>query len=56
MSGTSAPADASGLRETGREVLTFSGMGGAVFDGLPPLEAVHFDEGGASGIERHDEV
>lgn len=58
MSGTCATADASasGLRETGREALTFSGMGGAVFDDLPPLEAVHFDQGADSGNERHDEV
>lgn len=31
------------MRETGRESLTFSGMGGAVFEGFPALEAVHFD-------------
>lgn len=56
MSGTSATADASGLRETDREALTFSGMGGAVFAGLPPFEAVHFDEAEVSGSDRHDEV
>eukprot|EP00752_Nemacystus_decipiens_P004883 g4443.t1 len=55
MSGTSASPDASGLRETSRELLTFSGMGGAVFDGLPPLEAVHFDEGKATESDgRHE--
>lgn len=38
------------LRETGREALTFSGMGAAVFDGVPALEAVHF-EGSAGGTD-----
>ncbi|CAM9110671.1 unnamed protein product [Ectocarpus fasciculatus] len=38
------------LRETGREALAFSGMGAAVFDGVPALEAVHFDgEKGSAG-------
>eukprot|EP00903_Cladosiphon_okamuranus_P010817 g10219.t1 len=57
MSGALTTADASGLRELGRETLTFSGMGRAVFDGLPRLEAVHFDEGkaSASGSDRCDE-
>ncbi|CAM9573726.1 unnamed protein product [Pylaiella littoralis] len=32
------------LREMGRETLTFTGMGAAVFDGFPALEAVHLDE------------
>lgn len=31
------------LREAGREALAFSGMGAAVFDGVPALEAVHFE-------------
>lgn len=37
---------ASALCETGREALTFSGRGEAVFAGLPAFEAVHF---GGSG-------
>lgn len=36
------------MRETGRESLTFSGMGPAEFSGVPPVEVVHFDgDGGA---------
>lgn len=53
---TTTDGASSGLRETGRETLTFSGMGGAVFDGFPALEAVHFDEAGASKGDRNDEV
>lgn len=46
-----------GLRETARETLKFSGMGGAVFDGLPALEAVHFEEMAvASEGDSRDEV
>lgn len=33
------------LRETGRESLTFMGEVGTIFEGLPALEAVHFDGG-----------
>ncbi len=58
MSGASAASEgaATGLRETGRETLGFSGMGGAVFDGLAALEAVHFSEGGTSGGDGNVEV
>ncbi|CAN0029804.1 unnamed protein product [Ectocarpus sp. 12 AP-2014] len=38
------------LRETGKEALVFSGMGAAVFDGVPALEAVHF-ESSAGGTD-----
>lgn len=44
---SAAATTTTGMRETGRESLTFSGMGDAAFNGFPPLEAVHFDrEGG----------
>lgn len=58
MSGASAATEgaATGLREMGKETLGFSGMGGAVFDGLAALEAVHFSEGGAPGGEGNVEV
>ncbi|CAM9760000.1 unnamed protein product [Ectocarpus sp. 6 AP-2014] len=39
------------LRETGREALAFSGMGAAVFDGVPALEAVHFESSAGSTDE-----
>lgn len=45
------------LREMGRETLRFTGMGAAVFDGFPALEAVHLDEvAEVSEGDRSDEV
>lgn len=50
LSPTGSGATAAGMRETGRESLTFSGMRDAVFDKFPPLEAVHFNgDGGPDG-------
>ncbi|CAN0131786.1 unnamed protein product [Scytosiphon promiscuus] len=46
---------ASTLRETGREALTFSGMGAAVFAGLPAFEAVHFQGPGEPADDQHSE-
>ena len=45
----SAPSgETPSIHETGRESLTFSGAGAAIFDGVPALEAVHFDGGGGT--------
>lgn len=49
----SAPTgETANIRETGRESLTFSGARAAIFDGVPALEAVHFDGGGGSSDDK----